>query len=1246
MGILERLELCNFKSYKGHHIIGPFSEFTAIIGPNGSGKSNLMDAISFVLGVQTNKLRSDNLSGLVYNNGSSEVNEGGTFVTAVYEDDDNGTTHFSRHIKQKEGSAPSSFYRIDNKAVKWKEYEERLASIGILVKARNFLVFQGDIEGIASRNPKELTEFFEEISGSGEMKSDYDRLKKEWEDAKQETMYSFTSRKRINDERKQYNTQIKEADKHKELQEQLRQIKVDKSLFELYHLEQRTELQHESQKSSAKEKAEIDGQVALAEDHVSAKKKEHAKMFKAMAAQERKLRQLEKELEKKRPQHSAANLQVTHATSAIQKNNTMLEKLLEQEKAVTKRVNELEGQLEKLNEAMALQNEEESSAKMVEHNLQESKLKEYEELKSQVRKQGVQLEQDLRDGKRTLEAEQRGYEAVTEQLETVKQRVEQKREAVDNLTKRLTKLDDHITSNVDQRMKLDTEHRLLRENLQKAEECQASFTAKVEDISERLRLMKANNQESDRERKFNESIANMKRLFPGMRGKLSDLCQPSHRKFHVALNVVLAMNMDAVVVDNQKTAQDCMRYLKDQRSGVATFIPLNSIRVKPIDESLRGLGGSARLVLDVITHDADILRAVQYVCGDTIVCDSLDEGRRIAFNGAQRRKVVTLDGTLIRKSGNMTGGKQGAASGQQWDIKAAESLRKQRAEYQKEIVEASRIIRKATDAQLLVSQISGISTRIDFLRNDRHETKVKLEEKEKELKAHEREKTSLLGMAKNKEKSVDQYKARVGQNEQKIHRIEDRVFKNFCASIDVANIRQYEEKELKVVQQRAKRRTDLLLQIERLGQQLEYEKSQSDQEKKKSILEAIDESESHLETGKKKVEKTKKELDTLKANLEAIRDVVSEQKNEMQDTDLALKSLKATARGHHKKADEIRGRQAAGEAIIEKLLAQRHRIFKECKVGDVKLPLESGSLNAIVDGVTSESEDGEESMPLDTQQSAEMASLPDSIMGSQMRVTHSKERDIVLDYADLPDAVKAIQPDTATYRDVADQYATKAKELDVQIDQMAPNMRAMERLKQVEGRLNESDAVFQSSRHLAQDAKNKFLAKKAERVDLFMECFNFVAGEIDGIYKQLTKSAQQPLGGTAFLNVENEDEPFESGLKFSAMPPSKRFRDIESLSGGEKSVAALALLFAIQAYQPSPFFVMDEIDAALDNANVNRVSMFLQENKAELQTIVISLKSLFYHKVDTLVGTFRDTTDLSSGIHTLNLAEYGSTAGA
>lgn len=211
--------------------------------------------------------------------------------------------------------------------------------------------------------------------------------------------------------------------------------------------------------------------------------------------------------------------------------------------------------------------------------------------------------------------------------------------------------------------------------------------------------------------------------------------------------------------------------------------------------------------------------------------------------------------------------------------------------------------------------------------------------------------------------------------------------------------------------------------------------------------------------------------------------------------------------------------------------------------------------------------------------------------------------------------------------------------LETDINKATPNMRAAERLAATETRLKAIDEAFAETRKRAAAAKKAFEEVKTKRYDLFMKAFNHISENIGGTYKDLTKSPQFPLGGQAYLDMEDSTEPYLAGLKYHAMPPLKRFRDMEHLSGGEKTIAALALLFAIHSYQPSPFFVLDEVDAALDNVNVSRVAKYVREHASPgMQFIVISLKAGFFQESETLVGVMRDQGKMTSKYLSLDVS--------
>merc|ERR1712032_150460 len=182
---------------------------------------------------------------------------------------------------------------------------------------------------------------------------------------------------------------------------------------------------------------------------------------------------------------------------------------------------------------------------------------------------------------------------------------------------------------------------------------------------------------------------------------------------------------------------------------------------------------------------------------------------------------------------------------------------------------------------------------------------------------------------------------------------------------------------------------------------------------------------------------------------------------------------------------------------------------------------------------------------------------------------------------------------------------------------------------------------YEKAKNEARKANIEFQRVKKKRAKIFDDAFYHIDQSLKTIYTDMTKSSKHPLGGNAYLSLDDEDEPYLSGMKFNAMPPMKRFRDMYQLSGGEKTVAALSLLFAIHSYHPAPFFVMDEVDAALDNVNLRKVCNYIsQRSQTDFQCIVISLKDMFYEKSESLVGICRDVGTNSSCTMTLDLTKF------
>lgn len=263
-------------------------------------------------------------------------------------------------------------------------------------------------------------------------------------------------------------------------------------------------------------------------------------------------------------------------------------------------------------------------------------------------------------------------------------------------------------------------------------------------------------------------------------------------------------------------------------------------------------------------------------------------------------------------------------------------------------------------------------------------------------------------------------------------------------------------------------------------------------------------------------------------------------------------------------------------------------------------------------------------------------------------------RQSALDGVDLPKTDEDDEYDFSllknSKRKSEHEFIAKIQELKEEAAGLTPNARAEARLLECTERVKDCDTNLSQSREETKLADEAFEKVRSARHDAFTRMFSHVSLKIDSVYKELTKRQNAPLGGSAFLALEDEEGAFTGGIKFECMPPNKRYRAMEQLSGGEKTIAALALLFAIHTYRPSPFFVLDEVDAALDNDNVERVSNYIRmrsnrnanedESFRPFQCLVISLKDGFFSKSESLVGVYREVEENSSRALTLNLSEY------
>uniref|UniRef100_A0A8B9JBZ3 Structural maintenance of chromosomes protein n=1 Tax=Astyanax mexicanus TaxID=7994 RepID=A0A8B9JBZ3_ASTMX len=1170
MGYLKLIEIENFKSYKGRQIIGPFHKFTAIIGPNGSGKSNLMDAISFVLAEKTSNLRVKTLKDLIHGAPVGKPAANRAFVSMVYCEENADERTFTRVI------IGTSFLFIIICI-----YIEELEKLGILIKARNFLVFQGAVESIAMKNPKERTALFEEISRSGELAQEYDRRKKEMVKAEEDTQFNYHRKKNIAAERKEAKQEKEEAERYQRLKDEVVRAHVQLQLFKLYHNEAEIEKLNKELSQRNREIEKDRKKMDHIEEELKEKKKELGRMMRDQQNVEKEIKEKDAELNQKRPLYIKAKENTSHKIKkleAARKSLQNAQKMYKKRKADMDELDREQGAVETARQEFEERMEEEAQSQGQDLTLEENQ--QYHRLKEEASKRAATLAQELEKFNRDQKADQDRLDLE----ERKKVETEQKIREIEENQKRIEKLEDYIaTSRFQRRMEEE-----LTEEVELAKRRIDEINMELNQVMEQLGDARIDRQENSRQQRKAEIMESIKRLYPGsVYGRLIDLCQPTQKKYQIAVTKVLGKNMDAIIVDSEKTGRDCIQYIKEQRGEPETFLPLDYLEVKPTDEKLRELRG-AKLVIDVIRYEPPhIKKALQYACGNALVCENVEDARRIAFGGPYRHKTVALDGTLFQKSGVISGGASDLkAKARRWDEKAVDKLKDKKEKLTEELKEQMKAKRKEAELRQVQSQAHGLQMRLKYSQSDLEQTKTR------HLSLNMQEKSKLESELANFGPRINDIRRIIQSRERDItalrdrmNLVEDEVFLEFCEEIGVRNIREFEEEKVKRQNEIAKKRLEFETQKTRLAIQLDYEKNQlkEDQEKVMMWEQTVKKDENEIERLKKEEHRHMKIIDETMAQLQDLKNQHLTKKGEVNDKNREMEEIrkKLVQSNVLRELTHLQKEVTAIETKLEQKRSDRHNLLQACKMQDVKLPLKSGTMDDISQG--------------------EVYSQKTSSS------VHAKEALIEIDYSNLNEDLKEIKAEMNTLQQRLNEQQSILQRIS------APNMKAMEKLESVRDKFQETS----DARKRAKKAKQAFEQIKKERFDRFNTCFESVATNIDEIYKALSRNSS----AQAFLGPENPEEPYLDGINYNCVAPGKRFRPMDNLSGGEKTVAALALLFAIHSYKPAPFFVLDEIDAALDNTNIGKVANYIKDQSVQnFQAIVISLKEEFYTKADSLIG--------------------------
>ena len=1181
-----------------------------------------MDAISFVLGVRSVHLRASELKDLIYSENALHDNHEISFhedvptrasVMAVIED----TKHTEHRFQRIVNANASTEYRYNGRITTYASYNAKLEQLNILVKTRNFLVFQGDVESVAEQCSKDLSDLMDQISGSRTLKNEYDEARISYEEAAEQLTALVSKRKLLQNELRQVRQHKEAFDRFGALKNEVHNHTIQKILWRLYHINEIIEIHTDWIEAHASRGEQAQKRLHEKEQMLSEARSMLGSVQQKKLDLENERKQANRSLDGIRPEKDRLIERIEHVNRKLQQAQFLYKQAEKDHDTLKESLKRLESDAELVQTCSdKMKAEQEAALAATSIKLNETDLQNYHDLKLksqstvvQERSQMEQLQRKIREKQTSLDVHQ---------------------DRIQDMESKLERLEQLLASLSETQAELATREPESAEKLGRAKSILSTLQSKKESISSRekqlnealvgcynrLLRMGQDQRVHEREARLRESLRSLRTIFPGVHGRLLDLCKPTQRKYELAIATALGRNAEAVVVNHEKTAVECIEYLRNQRAGQATFIPLDTIQTKPINDRLRSLSPQARLAIDVIQYAPVIERAVSYACGNAMVCDTLDVARNICYERAQRVKAVTLDGTIIHKTGMITGGPSMQETVKKWDDQELQGVQRERDRCMSELKELQQQKYVLEEEDELVASVTRAQASLQSIRAEQADVMRQTQDAQSECAAIISQKKKTQDMIDKLNEDMSQLRSQMSDIEHTIHAADDDIFTEFCERIGVANVREYEANQLHISQalngatqqyQRqlariAHQRTFAEQQVKNTADRLAF--IQASMEKERQRIPRLEE---ELQNCENSIQKYREIKARIQASFEAMQEEHDEKTETVNERRKALFHVMRDVEAHRKEVAERNDE-------IAQLDTERANLFRRCRMEALDLPLESGDLANV---------------PLE-----EDVSMP--VSEADNAVQTCRQYDITVDFSRLSDAER-------TDRGSGKEYELQSR-IDLareEMEKLTPSTSTAERLDKLEKELKMCEHEIDSGREQVRESRDEFQLIKKQRSDLFMKAYHHIADRIDGVYKDLTKTKMAPMGGVAYLTLEDTDEPFRAGIRYHAMPPMKRFRDMDQLSGGEKTMAALALLFAIHTYQPAPFFVLDEVDAALDAQNVANVSHYIREHASDrFQFIVISLKASLYERSQGLVGVYRDQEAHSSASVTLDLEQY------
>lgn len=1161
---LKSIEVQGFKSFANKIVFDFHNGITGIVGPNGSGKSNVADAVRWVLGEQSAKqLRGAKMEDVIFAGTQNRKPVGFAYVAITLDNSDHAlpVEYDEVTVSRRVYRSGESEYKINGHSCRLRDVTEMFYDTGI-GKEGYSIIGQGQIDKILSGKPDERRELFDEAAGIVKFKRRKSAAIKKLENERSNLV-------RVNDILSELEKQVGPLKQQSEKAKEYLNYKTDLKKYDVNAFLLETD-------RIRKETAELNDRLKIVDDDLEDSKSEYDNTKSEYEAAENQLNDINTQIDENSQTVSALELEnqklqgeinvFTEQIKTFNANKQLhSERLLDIEKdkqnknnsvkELREQYNDLNTELSEYNDKLAAIND---TAKALNA--------EIEGISGQIDNRQNSIYDNLTE-QSTIKAENQKFVTMLEHLEI------KKSELTSHIIK--GKSDESAQKQVIKSLtaELDNAVGKLEDINNSIEESNTSVTQLKAEIAEKNSELDKLTQNYHREKSRLESLINITERYdgygnsikkimelkdsnPGILGVIADIVKVE-KQYETAIETALGGTIQNIVTDKESTAKELIGYLKQNKLGRATFLPLNAIHARNTleNEACINEKGVIGVASNLVRVSFEYEGLAKYLLGRILVVDNIDNALLIAKKYKYTLRIVTLEGEQLNPGGSMTGGAFRNSSNLLGRRREIEELKQSVSNTNKQITQE-----KAAVADLR-NQVAKYREALDSYNKLLRETHIRKNTIDVNLKQADLKLSEII--------------ASYGDDIKEQASIDSEILK-------ISESRNQVSGNLNLLdnQNEAARK-----EIENLGKTLEAKKSEEAAvalkiENLKISHSSIEQKASFINEN---IERLCKELDNLEEEKTSIQEKIGETKELVSAKQADIELVKNSIEESERKITAIGEKLEDLRAAKEKVNASHKEFFKKREELNEKIILLE-----------------KDSMRLHNQYDRLEESYDSLVdyMWNEYELTYSYALELKSDELNnINDIRKQINILKAAIKKLGD-----------------VNVNAIEEYKSVSERYE-----FMKTQHDDMIEAEESLMKVIEELDEGMRAqftakFEEIKVEFDKVFKELFG------GGRGTIELVEGEDILEAGILIISQPPGKKLQNMMQLSGGEKALTAIALLFAIQNLKPSPFCLLDEIEAALDDSNVGRYANYLHKLTKHTQFIVITHRRGTMSAADRLYG--------------------------